>query len=159
MRWNRGDSMHRRSGVSGSGHAGADKRGTWRGTGSALAGILAVGAAGLVASPAGAAVRAGPPAGAMCSSASNPGLAAEISGQITAALRGRQSAVGLSVSDPATGLACELDASRRFDSASVVKATILAALLHRDAQPDEAERLAATRMITESDNDAASDLW
>jgi len=95
----------------------------------------------------------------MCSSASNPGLADEMSGQITAALRGRQSAVGLAVSDPATGLACELDASRHFDSASVVKATILAALLHRDAQPDEAERLAATRMITESDNDAASDLW
>ena len=154
--------MHRRSDVSGPGHAGVGKKVSRRGTGSArsaLAGILAVGVAWLAASPAGAAVRAGPAAGAICSSASDPGLAAEMSGQITAALRGRQSAVGLAVSDPATGLACELDASRQFDSASVVKATILAALLHRDAQPDEAERLEATQMITESDNDAASDLW
>lgn len=154
--------MHRRAGASGPGPAGAGTKGTRRGTGSAgiaLAGILATGVAGLAASPASAAVRAGPPAGAICSSASDPGLAAEMSGQITAALGGRQSAVGLAVSDPATGLACELDASRQFDSASVVKATILAALLHRDAQPDEAERLEATRMITESDNDAASDLW
>ena len=70
------------------------------------------------------------------------------------------SAVGLAVSDPATGVTCELAASRQFDSASIVKATILAALLHGDnAQPSAGERAHATAMITESDNDAATDLW
>jgi hypothetical protein len=75
-------------------------------------------------------------------------------------LRQRASAVGLAVSDPATGMTCELAASRQFDSASIVKATILAALLHGDnAQPSAGERATATAMITESDNAAATDLW
>jgi hypothetical protein len=136
--------------------------------------LLAVGALGLAAGPAGAAIGApsaagvagtagvAAPAGATgaCWSASHPQLAARISAGIAAVLRQRASAVGLAVSDAATGITCELAASRQFDSASIVKATILAALLHGDnAQPSARERAHATAMITESDNSAATDLW
>jgi hypothetical protein len=125
---------------------------------------LAVGAPGLAAGPAGAvtaAVTGAPSAAASaCRSGSHPLLAALMSAQIAAVLRQRASAVGLAVSDPATGVTCELAASRQFDSASIVKATILAALLHGDnAQPSAGERAHATAMITESDNNAATDLW
>jgi hypothetical protein len=83
-----------------------------------------------------------------------------LSARIAAVLDRRSSAVGLAVSDPATGVTCELAASRQFDSASIVKATILAALLHGDgARPSARERATATAMITESDNGAATDLW
>ncbi len=98
--------------------------------------------------------------GTACWSGSHPRLAARMSDEIAAVLHARASAVGLAVSDPATGVACELAASRQFDSASIVKATILAALLHGDhAHPSAAERTHATAMITESDNNAATDLW
>jgi hypothetical protein len=108
------------------------------------------------------AARVGVPAGGRgaCWSGSHPQLAARLSAQIAAVLDRRASAVGLAVSDPATGVTCELAASRQFDSASIVKATILAALLHGDdARPSASERATATAMITESDNDAATELW
>jgi len=96
----------------------------------------------------------------VCSSPTHPQLAARMSVAIAAAVRGRESGTGLAVSAPAAGLTCELHASRQFDSASVVKATILAALLHRDGgDPTGWERQEATWMITQSDNDAASHLW
>jgi hypothetical protein len=96
----------------------------------------------------------------LCTAPSRPVLAARMSEQIAAALRGRSSAVGLAVADPAAGLSCAFQASRRFDSASVVKATILAALLHaRGGGLTDDEQDEAASMITESDNDAASDLW
>jgi hypothetical protein len=96
----------------------------------------------------------------LCTAPSRPALAARMSAQIAAALQGRSSTVGLAVSDPAAGLSCAFQASRHFDSASVVKATILAALLRaRGGDLTDDERDEATLMITESDNDAASDLW
>jgi hypothetical protein len=96
----------------------------------------------------------------LCTAPSRPALAARMSAQIAAALQGRSSTVGLAVSDPAAGLSCAFQASRHFDSASVVKATILAALLRaRGGGLTDDERDEATLMITESDNDAASDLW
>jgi hypothetical protein len=113
---------------------------------------LAVVTLGLAAGPAS--------ASAACWSGSHPQLAARMSAQIAAVLSRRASAVGLTVSDRATGMTCQLAASRPFDSASIVKATILAALLHRDnARPSASERAHATAMITESDNAAATDLW
>jgi beta-lactamase class A len=113
-----------------------------------------------------------PPAGAaagralssdICRSSSRPGLAARIGGDIQAARRGRVSAVAVGVDDPGLGLACWLNSSWHFDSASVVKVTILGALLrkaedqHRHLTGTETAR--ARAMITRSDNDAASALW
>jgi beta-lactamase class A len=67
------------------------------------------------------------------------------------------------VDDPGAGVVCRLDSGSHFDSASVVKVTILGALLR--AVQDEhrsltrTERALAWAMITRSDNDAASALW
>ena len=98
-----------------------------------------------------------------CKSSSHPALAARLTGDIEAARRDRVSLVALEVDDPGLGLACWLDSSRHFDSASVVKVTIAAALLRR-AQ-DQHKGLTKTEaglawaMITRSDNDAAAALW
>jgi beta-lactamase class A len=99
----------------------------------------------------------------VCSSSSHPALAAKIGRDIQAARRGRVSTVAVAVDDPRLGLGCWLDRFSSFDSASVIKVTILAALLrkaedrHRQLTATEAAR--AKLMITRSDNDAASALW
>jgi len=120
----------------------------------------------LVAFPASAAGAAGRPAAvssAICRSSSHPDLAARLSRDIRAALRGRVSVAAVGVSDPGRGLDCWLHSSQHFDSASVVKVTILGALLrkaldqHRHLTGTEAAL--ARAMITRSDNDAASALW
>ncbi|HEY6788088.1 MAG TPA: serine hydrolase [Trebonia sp.] len=135
------------------------------GGGCVLAGgmLLAAASPGLAATASGTApVRAAatPDGQPLCTAPSRPALAARMSAQIAAALQGRSSTVGLAVSDPAAGLSCAFQASRHFDSASVVKATILAALLRaRGGDLTDDEQDEATLMITESDNDAASDLW
>jgi beta-lactamase class A len=136
---------------------------------------VAIGAAllgaGLTAFPAGQAdaVSTGAEAGqaaassVVCSSSSHPALAAKIGRDIQAARRGRVSTVAIAVDDPSLGLGCWLDRFSSFDSASVIKVTILAALLrkaedqHRQLTATEAAR--AKLMITRSDNDAASALW
>jgi len=101
--------------------------------------------------------------GVSCESSSHLALAARLDRDIDRALRGRVSAVAVGVDDPGQGLQCWLNGSAHFDSASVIKVTILSALLrkaqdeHRYLTPTEAAL--AEEMITESDNDAASDLW
>jgi beta-lactamase class A len=97
------------------------------------------------------------------SSSAHAGLAARISRGIEAARDGRDSYVAVEVDDPGAGVVCRLDSGSHFDSASVVKVTILATLLH-DAQDAHrslttTERSLAWAMITRSDNDAASALW
>jgi hypothetical protein len=98
-----------------------------------------------------------------CTSSSHPALAARLTGDIQAARRDRVSLVALEVDDPGLGLVCRLDSSRHFDSASVVKVTIAAALLRRaqDQHKDltKTEAGLARAMITRSDNGAASALW
>jgi beta-lactamase class A len=98
-----------------------------------------------------------------CKSSSHPALAARLDRDIGRALRGRVSAVAVGVDDPGRGLQCWLNRSAHFDSASVVKVTILAALLHKAQDQHRyltrTESALAEEMITESDNDAASDLW
>ena len=69
----------------------------------------------------------------------------------------------MAVDDPGIGLVCRLDSTWHFDSASVVKVTILGALL-RKAQDQHryltrTDRALAWAMSTRSDNDAASQLW
>jgi hypothetical protein len=112
---------------------------------------------------AGTLVRQAAAAAAICRSSSHPALAARISRDIQAARRGRVSAVAVAVDAPAVGLTCSLNGSRHFDSASVVKVTILGALLRKALEQNrfltdtESNRLRA--MITRSDNAAASALW
>jgi beta-lactamase class A len=125
---------------------------------------VSAGMAGIPANAAGDSVTAGTVCSAVSpSSGSRSALAEKLSRGILAALRDRTSSVGLAVDDPGAGLACGLSASRHFDSASSVKATILAALLRKRMEEHRSlsghERQLATEMITESDNDAATDLW
>jgi beta-lactamase class A len=110
-----------------------------------------------------AATSAAATASAICTSASHPALAARVSKRILAAMAGRSSVVGLTVDDRVTGLTCKYHPHWHFDSASVVKVTILSALLRKLQQEHRgltaAQKELATEMITISDNDAASTLW
>jgi len=99
----------------------------------------------------------------LCASPSHAALAARISRGIEAARHGRESFVAVEVDDPGAGIVCRLDSGTHFDSASVVKVTILGTLL-RDAQAAHRsltlrELALAWAMITRSDNGAASALW
>jgi hypothetical protein len=99
----------------------------------------------------------------ICQSAKHPVVAAKMSNGILAALRGRSSAVGVTVDDRVNGITCKLHPHWHFDSASVVKVTILSALLRKLQQEHRgltaAQRALATKMIEVSDNDAATALW
>jgi beta-lactamase class A len=90
-------------------------------------------------------------------------LASQLSADIWAGLRGRNGAHAVSVYDRATGVYCVFNGSKHFDSASIVKAIIMAALLrwHQETKTPLSswEKSEATLMITQSDNDAATDLW
>jgi hypothetical protein len=90
-------------------------------------------------------------------------LAAQLSADIGKGLRGRNGVHAVSVYDRVTGVYCVYNGSKHFDSASIVKAIIMAALLrwHQETKtPLSAwEKSEATLMITQSDNDAATDLW
>jgi len=137
--------------------------------------ILALAAASLAAS---AALTAGGPAGASASAptaaassssaictapAKYASLATRLSKDIAAAIRGRSGSIAIRVEDVRTGVECRYNEGRRSHSASVVKATILAALLYWRQQTHtpltSTERSEATLMIEYSDNDAATYLW
>ena len=100
---------------------------------------------------------------AICTSAKRPRLAARISRRISAALAHRTgSVVGLAASDSADGLTCALDQSVHFYAASVIKVTIISALLLKEDGPAHlttAQRNLAYVMITQSSNSAATKLW
>jgi beta-lactamase class A len=102
-------------------------------------------------------------AAVVCTSTSNLAVAAALARDIQAAMRGRSSTVAVWVDDPGAGITCSLNGSSRFDSASIVKVTILGAVLrkaldqHRYLTSTETTQLRA--MITRSDNNAASALW
>jgi beta-lactamase class A len=104
------------------------------------------------------------PASAICTAPTKYApLAARLSKDIAAAIRGRSGSIAIRVEDVRTGVECRYNEGRRSHSASVVKATILAALLywrqrtHTSLTP--AEKHQATLMIEYSDNDAATYLW
>jgi hypothetical protein len=88
---------------------------------------------------------------------------ARLSADIKGALRGRYGDHAVTVYDRATSVYCALNAAHHFDSASVVKAIILAALLRWHQETGEPlsanEKYLATLMITQSDNGAATALW
>ncbi len=90
-------------------------------------------------------------------------LAARVSADIWTGLRGRNGEHAVSVYDRVTGLHCTFNGSKHFDSASIVKAIILGALLrwHQETKTPLSswEKNEATLMIEQSDNDAATALW
>ncbi|MET7932909.1 serine hydrolase [Streptomyces sp. NPDC005322] len=90
-------------------------------------------------------------------------LAAKLSKDIAAALHGRSATTAVSLRDDSTHTRCTLRADQKFDSASVVKVTVLATLLwdakkHHRFLTDR-EHTLSTDMITRSDNAATSKLW
>jgi len=99
----------------------------------------------------------------ICSSAKHAKLAARISKYVTAELAKRpNSSVGLAISDKAEDLSCVLHAREHFIAASVIKVTIISALLLKEGGPSRltaAQRNLAWQMITESDDNAANTLW
>ncbi|MGW6354149.1 serine hydrolase [Streptomyces sp. NPDC055092] len=91
------------------------------------------------------------------------GLADRLERDIASALHGHGKASALALYDRTTATSCTFRASTAFDSASVVKVTILGALLRQAA---EEHRLLTSRevdlttaMITKSDNAATNALW
>ncbi|MEU6678415.1 serine hydrolase [Streptomyces sp. NPDC046925] len=129
--------------------------------------VLSAGLAAGVLVPLGAVATATPAAAAAapqvtCTSAQS-GLAAKLKKDITTALKNRKGTVAVGLHDRTTGTTCTLRPTTSFDSASVVKATVLATLLW-DAQKTgraltSREKTLATDMITKSDNNATSTLW
>ena len=110
----------------------------------AVAGVMAAGtAAGLAAAPAAPALASTSSASTssastaaasaqICVSKAHPKLAARLSRRITGALRGRRGEIGLAAADAKLGLTCSLDAGAHFYAASVIKATIISALLLKE---------------------------
>jgi beta-lactamase class A len=90
-------------------------------------------------------------------------LAAKLSKNIAAVIRERSGSIAVRVEDVRTGVECRYNEGRRSHSASVVKATILAALLYwrqrTHTSLTSTERHEATLMIEYSDNHAATYLW
>jgi len=99
----------------------------------------------------------------ICKSATQPKLAARLSAEVTAALKDRvDSEVGLTVADPADNLTCQLHQSWHFYAASVIKVSIISALLLKVGGPSgltSGQKNLAWLMITQSNNDAATALW
>jgi hypothetical protein len=145
----------------------------------AVAGVMAAGAAaGLAAAPAAPALASTSTASTstastssastavasaqICVSKAHPKLAARLSRRITGALRGRRGEIGLAAADAKLGLTCSLDAGAHFYAASVIKATIISAVLLKEGgvgHLSARQHTLAWQMITESDNDAATALW
>ncbi|GGX22299.1 serine hydrolase [Streptomyces noursei] len=92
-----------------------------------------------------------------------PGLAPTLSHDIAAALNGRQGTSALALYDRTSGTNCEFQAATPFDSASVVKVTVLGALLRQTEEAHRAltsqEVKLTTDMITKSDNASTDALW
>ncbi|MGC0211057.1 serine hydrolase [Streptomyces levis] len=97
-----------------------------------------------------------------CTSA-KAGLAEKLKKDITAALATRKGTVAVGLHDRSTNTTCTLRASSAYDSASVVKVTVLATLLWDAKKTNryltDRENTLAKAMITKSDNAATSTLW
>ncbi|MGE5288295.1 MAG: serine hydrolase [Micromonosporaceae bacterium] len=148
-----------------------NRGGRRRGVAAAIAGLPVAGAVlaasaaylgGVSAVPAAATSSAAP---GICTaySPAHRALAAKLSRDINAALASRSSTVALMVRDRRTNVTCGLRQGWHFDSASVVKVTILGGMLrmaldqHRYLTQTEVNL--STAMIERSDNSAASALW
>jgi beta-lactamase class A len=113
---------------------------------------------------AGGPAHASAPSSAICTAPTKyASLATKLSKDIAAAIRGRSGYIAIRVEDVRTGVECRYNEGHRSHSASVVKATILAALLywrqHTHTSLTSTEKHDATLMIEYSDNNAATYLW
>lgn len=99
----------------------------------------------------------------ICVSSAHPLAAARMSADISATLTQRpHSVVAIYEEDPALGVTCVLNPTEHFYSASVIKVTILSALLYKIGGVGHltaAQRNLAYSMITQSNNSAATALW
>ena len=88
---------------------------------------------------------------------------ARLAAALTLVLRDHASRVAVGVTDQATGVTASYHGTQSFDTASIVKADILAVLLlqlqQAGASIGAADRQLADLMIEDSDNAAASALW
>lgn len=136
--------------------------GTSRSATSRRARALAVGLGVLIPAVAAAAPAAAATPTVSCTS-SKAALATKLQKDITAALANRKGTVAVGLYDRTTKTTCSLRSTSAYDSASVVKVTVLATLLwdakkhNRYLTSTEASLTKA--MITKSDNDATSKLW
>ncbi|MFF3842367.1 serine hydrolase [Streptomyces sp. NPDC001930] len=126
-----------------------------------LPAVIAAGV--LVPFVAGAAPAAAATAPQVSCTSGKAGLAAKLQRDITAALATRAGTVAVGLHDRTTNTTCTLRATTAYDSASVVKVTVLATLLW-DAKKTNRYLTAresglATAMITKSDNAATTALW
>ncbi|MFE7283391.1 serine hydrolase [Streptomyces noursei] len=98
----------------------------------------------------------------LCTS-DRPGLAPTLSHDLADALQDRRGTSAVALYDRPSGTSCEFQAGTSFDSASVVKVTVLGTLLrqaeeaHRTLTPHEVAL--TTAMITKSDNASTDALW
>ncbi|MGW1226844.1 serine hydrolase [Streptomyces sp. NPDC002530] len=129
----------------------------------ARAGLAAVLAVGVIAPVAAVAAPATAATSTVSCTSATSGLAARLTKDITAALKGRTSTTAVALHDRTTKTTCTLRATSAYDSASVVKATVLATLLWDNAKRGrkltQRESDLSTAMITKSDNDATTALW
>jgi len=129
--------------------------------------VLLSTAATLVAVPSGGALAAARPrsSGVYCVARLHEyaPMAKRMARDLDHSLEGRASDEGLKLTDSKTKVTCWYHSHRHFIAASVIKVTILAALLRKAQQEHRhltrAETQAAWLMITQSDNDAANQLW
>lgn len=106
------------------------------------------------------AVPAAAAAAPICHSRAHPYIAKKLSGDILTTLRARRSYAAISVYDRKRHITCQWRQRRHFDSASIVKVTILAAYLRKThGELSKADHSLAWKMITRSDNNAATALW
>ena len=120
-------------------------------------------AAGVLVPLAGAAAPAAAATPQVACTSSSPALATKLQRDIATALAGRRGTVAIGLYDRATKTACTLRATTAYDSASIVKVTVLATLLW-DAKKHnryltQRETDLSTAMITKSDNAATTKLW
>jgi beta-lactamase class A len=126
---------------------------------------MTAGAAQVVAAPVAAAASSRAASGVKCVTAAKPykSLAQRMAKDITERLRGRAGQIALNLTDSRTGVTCWYHPTEHFYAASVIKVTILGALLRKTQEQHrkltESELRNAWLMITQSDNDAANDLW
>lgn len=131
-----------------------------RSTGRARA--LAIGLGVLIPGVAAAAPAAAATPAVSCTSA-RAGLATKLKKDIGAALAGRRGTIAVGLYDRSTNTTCSLRATSSYDSASVVKVTVLATLLwdakKHDRYLTSSEVSLTKAMITRSDNNATTKLW
>lgn len=104
-----------------------------------------------------------PHAAALSCTSTTPDLATRLHKGIDTALTDRKGTIAVGVHDRTTGSRCSLRTTTPFDAASVVKVTVLAALLW-DAQREgraltAKEKSLTASMITKSSNTATDTLW